>query len=589
MTMDALDVRSATMAGLSAAAAAAYGDSPALLRADPAASSVTYKALHQVAIDVAAGLIARGVQALDRVALLCQTRPEWVVAHLGISMTGATVVPIFPSSSEQECAWILRDSSVSAAICETKEQANLLAGLVAQGIELHTVVCIDAQDDQSLDALRASATPAARGELLQRVEKVSARDPYTIIYTSGTTGPAKGCLITHGNYRAGIDMVAQRSVLRGQDDLVYLFLPLAHSFALLVQMAALDSGTPVAHWGGSTDRLVAELRLLRPTYLPCVPRIFEKIYRQLTAALPPTFVTDAVNVGEQVRDLTAAGALVPAELQRRFDSFDTELFSSVRALFGGRLRQASSGAAPIAPSILRFFWAAGVPVMEGYGMTETATAVTASTPEEHRFGSVGKPVPGVDIHVAPDGEILVRGPNVFHGYLNNEAATRNTLRDGWLHTGDLGAFDDDGYLSIVGRKKDIIITAGGKNLTPANIENELKQSPFISQAVMHGDGRPYATMLVTLDADEISSWALQQGLAGMSPAELAGHSAVRMLVQLALDRINSKYAPIEQVKKFFILERDLTYEAGELTASLKVKRDVVNNKFKTRFDELYAD
>jgi long-chain acyl-CoA synthetase len=289
-----------------------------------------------------------------------------------------------------------------------------------------------------------------------------------------------------------------------------------------------------------------------------------------------------------VRELEHAGAPIPDELQAAFDQFDEQLFSRVRAAFGGRLREAVTGAAPIAKEILEFFYAAGVPVMEGYGMTETSTTATGMRPGEHRFGSVGKPHPGVEIKIADDGEVLLKGANIFHGYYRNDDASFGAVVDGWLHTGDLGRLDEDGFLYITGRKKDIIITAGGKNLTPANLENDLKQTRYISQAVMHGDRRPYPTMLITLDEEEIAPWARERGIEDTSIAALSRHPDVIALVQSELDRANEKYAQVEQVKRFFILEHDLSQETGELTPTLKVKRNIINEKYADRFDALYG-
>jgi long-chain acyl-CoA synthetase len=278
---------------------------------------------------------------------------------------------------------------------------------------------------------------------------------------------------------------------------------------------------------------------------------------------------------------------VPEDLQRQFEEADEQLFKNVRAIFGGRVRHATSGAAPIAREILEFFYACGVPVFEGYGMTETATAATISTLENHRFGTVGRALPGVELRIAEDGEILIKGPNIFQGYHNRADASFGAIEDGWLHTGDLGSVDEDGYLSITGRKKDIIITAGGKNLTPANLENDLKQSRWISQAVMHGDQRPYPVMLVTLDEEEIPIFAREHGLPEDIPS-LARDPAVLELVQAEIDRANEKYAQVEKVKRFAILDHDLSQATGELTPTLKVKRNVVNERYADLFDALYA-
>ena len=285
--------------------------------------------------------------------------------------------------------------------------------------------------------------------------------------------------------------------------------------------------------------------------------------------------------------MIARGEAVPAQLRAEFDEADELLFKNVREIFGGNVRHATSGAAPIAREILEFFWACGVPVLEGYGMTETATAATVSTVENHRFGTVGRALPGVELKIADDGEILIKGPNIFIGYHNQASTSFGAVENGWLHTGDLGSLDADGYLSITGRKKDIIITAGGKNLTPANIENELKQSRWISQAVMHGDQRPYPVVLITLDEEEMPIFAREHGLPEDVPS-LSRDPAVHELIQHELDRVNAKYAQVEQVKKFVILDHDLSQPTGELTPTLKVKRNVVNERYAALFDALYT-
>jgi long-chain acyl-CoA synthetase len=296
----------------------------------------------------------------------------------------------------------------------------------------------------------------------------------------------------------------------------------------------------------------------------------------------------AAQLGVKVRDMRLRGEAVPPELLGPFEQADEQLFANVRAVFGGELERAVSGAAPIAREILEFFYGCGVPVLEGYGMTETATVATYSTVENHRFGSVGRALPGLEARIADDGELLIKGPNVFQGYHRNDDASFGAVIDGWLHTGDLGAIDDDGYIFITGRKKDIIITAGGKNLTPANLENDMKSSRWISQAVMHGDRRPYPVMLLTLDEEEIVPWARDQGMDDLSIPALARDERVRALVQAELDAANEKYARVEQVKRFFVLDHDLSQETGELTPTLKVKRNVVYDLYAERFDELYG-
>ncbi len=326
---------------------------------------------------------------------------------------------------------------------------------------------------------------------------------------------------------------------------------------------------------------------VHPTYLPSVPRIFEKLFTLAQGQLSAEEIEQIRDIGGRIQDLEAQGEEVPADLREAFAPLAPKA-EFVRGLFGGRLREAVTGAAPIAQEILEFFWGCGVPVLEGYGMTETSTTATVSSPEAHKFGTVGRALPGVEIRIADDGEILLKGANIFGGYHKNADASFGAVEDGWLHTGDLGELDSDGYLKITGRKKDIIITAGGKNLTPANFENDLKQTRWVSQCVMHGDRRPFPVALVTLDEEEIVPWATEHGIADTSIPALANDPQVRELIQAEVDRANAKLAQVEQVKKFVILDHDLSQETGELTPTLKVKRNVVNEKYAPLFDELYA-
>ena len=407
------------------------------------------------------------------------------------------------------------------------------------------------------------------------------------------TGSPKGCIISHGNYRAMLDMVKETSVIE-EGDLTYLYLPLAHSFALLIQLGSYDLGTAIAYWERDPLKILPNLAELKPSYFPSVPRIFEKIYTAATSAiekeggLKKAIFNWAIKTGEKMRETERAGRKPGFLLQRQYAFADKKVLSKIRGLFGGNIRLAVSGAAPINPEILRFFDAAGVLVLEGWGMTETSTAATISSPDDFKVGTIGKPFPGCEVRIAEDGEILVKGPNVFQGYHKNPEATAETIVDGWLHTGDIGEIDSDGYLSITGRKKDIIITAGGKNLTPANIENDLKQNRWISQAVMHGDRRPYPVVLVTLDPEEAPALAQELGIEDADPAKLAEDPKVHERIQQILDAVNRNYAQVEQVKKFTILDHDLSQETGELTPTLKVKRNVVNEKYADRFEALYT-
>jgi long-chain acyl-CoA synthetase len=377
-------------------------------------------------------------------------------------------------------------------------------------------------------------------------------------------------------------------------DTSYLYLPLAHVFALVTMIATWDQGTTLVFFGGDTKQILPEIIETKPTYVPSVPRIFEKLYAAAMIMQEQASEEDrarfnqAIKLGVEVRRRQQRGETIPEEMQAQFDRADKAIFERVRGLFGGRVRQAVSGAAPIAPEILEFFYAAGVPVLEGWGMTETTAVGTVGTLDEFEFGTVGKALPGVELRIAEeDGEILMRGPNVFREYWKNPEATAETLVDGWLHTGDLGEINDQGYLKITGRKKDIIITAGGKNLTPANVENDLKRSRFISQAVMFGDRKPYPVALITLDPEEIAPWAKERGLPEDLPS-LAENEQVREMVQKELDRANANYAQVEQIKKFTILDHDLSIETGELTPTLKVKRNVISDHYGDLFESMYS-
>src|SRR5215218_1931600 len=583
---------SSTIADLIGLAAERYGDTPAIRhKQDGAWKDVGYAELSDIVSEVGRGLIDLGIEPGDRVAILCATRPEWTYVDFGIASAGAVAVPIYATNSPEECQWVAGNSEARVVVCEDAEQVAKIRAVQGNLPALEHIVVVDPAggtgDATSLAELRERGRGRDPEELAERARAVTRDQPYTIIYTSGTTGPPKGCVLSHGNYRAVVSMVEQDAVVQA-GDVAYLFLPLAHSFALLIQLTALDLGAVLAYFGGDPKQIIPELSEVRPTYLPSVPRIFEKLYTLVTAHGDAEQIKAATQVGLKVRALQAAGQEAPGELQRHFDAADEQLFKKVRAAFGGNLRQATSGAAPIAQEILEFFFACGVPVLEGYGMTETATAATTSTPDSYRFGTVGRALPGLDIRIADDGEVLLRGPNIFQGYYKNDDASFGAIVDGWLHTGDLGSVDEDGFLFITGRKKDIIITAGGKNLTPANLENDLKQSRWISQAVMHGDRRPYPVALITLDPEEIVHFAREHGLPE-DIAVLAEAPEVIALIQGELDRVNERYAQAGKIKKFCLLDHDLSQETGELTPTLKVKRNVVNEKYADLLDSLYAD
>ncbi len=581
---------SRTMADLVPLAARKHAGRPAIRhKVGEEWVDVPYEELAGKVRNVALGLIDLGIQPGDKISILSNTRPEWTYACFGILGAGATCVSIYQTNSPEECHYVLHHSESRAVFVEDQEQLEKVRQVESELPELELIVVMEPSGEMgdaiALDDLCARGRRRPDSDYEERLAGVKDEDMCLYIYTSGTTGPPKGCLLTHGNYRQVTNMVEREGVLQ-DDEVVYLFLPLAHAFALLIQFVVFDTGGSIAYWEKDPQKIIPNLMEVKPTYFPSVPRIFEKIYTLANSVGDPGEIKQAVEVGLKVRRLQEAGEQIPAELQAAFDEAEETLYKNVRNLFGGRIRQAVTGAAPISKEILEFFYACGVPVMEGYGMTETSTVASANRPEAFRFGSVGKPLPGVEARIADDGELLLRGPNIFQGYFKNEEATRDALDGGWLHTGDLGRIDEDGFIYITGRKKDIIITAGGKNITPANLENGLKQNRWISQAVVIGDRRPYLVALITLDPEEIPAFAQEHGL---EPEDVPTSEAMRAEVQRAVQEVNSAVGRVEQIKKFTILPEDLSQQTGELTPTLKVKRNVVNEKFAEEIDALYAN
>ncbi|MCK9250600.1 MAG: long-chain fatty acid--CoA ligase [Solirubrobacteraceae bacterium] len=555
-------------------------------------TDITYDALVDTGIEIGRGLLDLGVQTGDKVSLLAETRPVWSMAHLGLTASGAVNVSVYPTNSPEECAWVVGNSQSVGIICENAEQVAKIQKVRDELPDLQWIVVIDGEADGAipLAQLRERGAQHDVSTLRERAESVTVDDAYMIMYTSGTTGPPKGVVLSHGNYRFMLDTAPQLANI-APDDVLYLFLPLAHAFALLFHLMVFDVGAKLIYWGGDATKLVPELAQTKPTHLPAVPRIFEKIYAAVVGAQDEATqakMIGAAQLGLKVRRMQEAGEEVPADLLEKFNQADEQLFTKVRGIFGGNLQRGISGGAPAGKEMLEFFYGAGIPITEGFGMTETSTGAAMNPPDAIRFGSVGKALPGQEAKIAEDGELLVRGPNIFQEYYRNEKATRETKdAEGWLHTGDLATIDEDGYIYIVGRKKDIIITAGGKNIAPANFENDLKQSRWVSQVVMHGDRRPFPIALVTLDPETIGAWAAENGkLADV--AALAEDDDVRALIQKDIDEVNEKYARVEQVKKFAILTRDLSQETGELTPTMKVKRNVVNEQFADVIEALYA-
>jgi long-chain acyl-CoA synthetase len=587
--------KSRTLADLLPRSAEMYGDEPAIRYKDGDEwVTRSFNEVLEIVRPLALGLAELGIAKGDRVAILGNTRAEWTYFDFAALSIGATVVPIYQTNSPEECRYVLENSDSKVVVVEDDEQLAKVRAVRDQLPLLEQVVLMTGSADDAISmadlSAKGSGVDASRWESLYSA--VTPADICTFIYTSGTTGPPKGCVISHGNYRAMLDMVNTTSTIE-EDDVTYLYLPLAHSFALLIQFGNFDLGTTIAYWERDPLKIMANLAELKPSYFPSVPRIFEKIYTAATSAvekeggLKRKVFDWAIKVGEKVRRVERKGRQPGFLLKRQYEFADKQVLSKIRNLFGGNVRLAVSGAAPINPEILRFFDAAGVLVLEGWGMTETSTAATISQPDEFKVGTIGKPFPGCEIRIADDGEILVKGPNVFQGYHKNEEATRETIVDGWLHTGDIGEIDSEGYIKITGRKKDIIITAGGKNITPANLEAEIKQQTLVSQCVVVGDRRPYLVALITLDPEEAVAYAKDHGLPE-DPVQLAQNPDIRAAIEAHVEEINENFARVEQVKKIAILPHDLSQEAGELTPTLKVKRAVVASKHEQEIEQLYA-
>ena len=531
---------------------------------------------------LANGFLSLGVEKGDKVAILCRTRLEWSLTDYALSTIGAVVIPIYPTSSPSEIAYILRDSETKLLLSEDEEQLAKTRDLEGDLPSLELVIGIDTPGgggtlEDVAEAGRAWG-PSNPEALARAAAQVGPDDVLTFLYTSGTTGNPKGCLLSHRNYVAMTDAVVAVNALFRDDDTALLFLPLAHNFARLIQFTAAAVGFPLALCP-DVRGVSAALAEVKPTLFPSVPRVYEKVHTAVKAAAAESggakrrLAEWAFAVGERKAQGDSGAALA---LQHRIA--DRLVLSKVRARMGGRMRFAVSGGAPLAPEIARFFNACGVLILEGYGMTECTTAATLNPPGAPRFGSVGLALPGIELKIDTDGEILIRGATVFGGYYRNPEATAESVTpDGWLRSGDIGTIDDDGYLTITDRKKDIIVTAGGKNVAPQVIENALTTSPYVSNAVVIGDNRPYIVALITVDPDEVKAIGAPD-----SPE-------VHATIERAVAEVNAELGRVEQIKRFTILPRDFSTEHGEITATLKVKRRVVLGNFSDEIERLYAE
>jgi len=588
--------RSRTLADLLPNSAARHGSSGAFLFKNDAGSweETSFDDVRTEVQALTLGLRELGVERGDKVAIIGNTRPEWTLFDFAAMSAGATVVPIYQTNSPIECKYVLEHSESRVVIVENADQLAKITEVRDSLPALERIVIMVGEADGavSMDELRGMGANGSADEYKASYEAVEPDDICKIVYTSGTTGPPKGCMISHGNYRAMLDMADTVSIIE-EGETSYLFLPLAHVFALLIQYGMVDIGGRIAFWERDQLKIVPNLAEVKPESFPSVPRIFEKVHDTALASaeaeggLKAAIFRWAFRVGKRYRKLENEGKKPGFLLTKQFNFADKAVFSKIRAVFGGNLRVAISGAAPIDPEILRFYEAAGVPLFEAWGMTETSTGGTTNMPGSNRIGTVGRPVDGVELRIAEDGELLLKGPNVFKGYYKNPEATADTITDGWLHTGDVASIDDDGYVSIIGRKKEIIITAGGKNITPVNIEQEVKRNPLVSQCVVIGDRRPYLIALVTLDQEALTRFAAEQGMLD-EPAAMINSPLVRETLEKHIEEVNKNFAPVEQIKRFHVLPNDLSQEGGELTPTLKIKRPVVATKYEKEINELYA-
>jgi long-chain acyl-CoA synthetase len=539
---------------------------------------VSWEEARRTVDELANGLLALGVGKGDAIGILARTTLEWVVFDFALGSIGAIGAGIYPTLPAKDCAYILDHSDAVGVVAENDEQRVKIESERPNLAKLqHILTFGDLDDLRARGREYAASNPEA---LEQARNSIGESDLFTYIYTSGTTGPPKACMITHRNYYDMVGAVDDVPEFIGADDVILLYLPLAHNFGRCLHLLAGYVGCTIAF---CPDPLrVGEVApVVKPTVLPSVPRVYEKVHTAVQASFDEAagvkrrLIDWALRVGRRVSELRQQHKPVPAILALQHRLADKLVYSKVKAKLGGRLRLPISGGAPLAKEIAEFFHTIDIAIMEGYGQTECTTASNVNMPTRFRFGTVGPAIPGVEVRTTDDGEILVRGPNVFAGYYKDEQATREVLDDeGWLHTGDIGHIDD-GFLTITDRKKDIIVTAQGKNVAPQNIENELKGSKYVSQALVIGDRRPYLTALITLDEAEA--------------AKLDGGTDAQALVQQVVDDYNADKASFEQVKRFAILPRDFSAEEDEVTPTMKLRRKIVGEHFADAIDALYAD
>jgi long-chain acyl-CoA synthetase len=546
---------------------------------------------------LAKGLMAAGIGAGDRVGLMSRTSYAWTLADYAIWTVGAVTVPVYETSSAEQVEWILSDSGAVAVFAETAAHASTIASARSSLPDLKLLWPME----ESIAELSSSASAGESDEqLAERMSARAADDLATIIYTSGTTGRPKGCELTHRNLLSGARNAVEGALvdlfdLSGSSTL--LFLPLAHSFARIIEVGCLESGAVLTHWPDSST-LAQGLPQTSPSFLLAVPRVFEKVFN--SAQQQASTSNAKKKIFAAAADTAIAFSRASAEddspsgpgpgLRLRHALFDRLVYGKLRAAVGGKVRFAVSGGAPLGDRLGHFFRGVGITVLEGYGLTETSAAATVNRPSRNKIGTVGQPLPGVKVRIADDGEILMAGPIVFRGYWRNPEATAEILdADGWLHTGDIGSLDETGYLSVTGRKKELIVTAGGKNVSPAVLEDRLRAHPLISQTMVVGDNRPFIACLITLDPEALDHWKSSRGKpAEATPADLAKDTDLLAELQAAVDDANKAVSRAESIRKFTVLPSDFTESSGHLTPSLKVKRAVVAKDYAAEIEALYS-
>ena len=551
--------------------------------------SVTAREVDEEVRATAKGLIAAGIQIGDRVAIMARTRYEWTILDFAIWYAGAVVVPIYDTSSAEQIDWILNDSSTVGIIVETPELRELV-----KTVQPSHTKHVWAMTEDVLAVLRNAGAQVSDDEIERRRAALVPDTLATLIYTSGTTGKPKGVSLTHGNFLAECGNVVQ-----GASDLflkpggsTLLFLPVAHVFGRMVQIGAINSGLHLAHCSDPLGRLPIDLASFKPTFVLAVPRIFEKIYNGAEAR------AEAAGKGKIFRKAAETAIAYSEAMDKKRISplltlkhglFDKLVYSKIRAGMGGRVEAAISGGAPLGVRLGHFYRGAGVTILEGYGLTETTAGATLNLTGAHRVGSVGRPIPGTSIKIAEDGEVLIRGAIVMGGYWQNDAANAEVFdSQGWFQTGDLGKLDDEGFLYIVGRKKELIVTAGGKNVAPAVLEDRLRAHPLVSQCLVVGDNQPFIAALVTIDQDSLKGWVTNHKKEGASMADLANDPDLIAVIQTAVDDANKAVSKAESIRKFTILTTDFTIAGGHLTQKLSIKRHVVAKEFAKEIDQLFT-